>query len=477
MARTPNNDLTPPAPEPLDLREESLNRTLRSLALPAILENLMFTLVFFCDTLIVGWLRDEHALAAAVLAGSVMYLLNAPFYALGIAANSLVARCWGGSDFSRGRRFAGQSLMFSALLAVGLLLVVMPQAGPLIRLLGGEGDVEVMGAMYLRIVLLSSLLGLPMILASGIIRGTGDARTPMRITVVMNLTNIAASVLLAFGIGPLPELGLVGVAWGTVVARSLGGLLALRVLVSRRRGPGLVARDFIDVRWAILTSVVRLAGPAMLDRVLHTLSHLVFIRIVAMLGATALAAHNIAMHVESLAFMPAIGVGSAAATVLGQAMGARLPHVAELAVRRTLIWSGVAMLGLGAVFVLFAPSGVAAFGATPGVLRQAGLALQISALELPFLAFAIILSASLRGAGDTRSPLCVTLVCLVLFRLGVVYLFAIPFGWGLAGVWLGTAVDWAGRTAGLWWFFRRGVWKRIHEEEKRREAEMAGPKP
>jgi putative MATE family efflux protein len=450
----------------IDLRVEALNRTIWSLAVPAIGENLMYTLVFLSDTLIVGWLRDENALAATALAGLIMFFVNSPFYALSAATSSVVARCWGEHDFSGARRYAGHSIVAAFVFGLLALVIMHPSARILVGLLGAEAEVLELGGRYLRIVLFSAILGLPLIVSNGVIRAKGDTRRPMLITATMNVINVFVSITLAFGLGPVPRMGMSGVAVGTVIARSIGAALSLGVLFSVRRGVGLGLRNILNLQRKAFVRLWYLGYPAMLDRTLHSVGSLIFIRIVAMLGTTTLAAHNIALHVESLAFMPAVGVGSAVAAIVGQSIGAQKSHIAELTVKRSLVCSGAFMVGLGAIFVIFAPWGVHAFGATPGVLRLAGLALQISALELPFLAFSIILSASLRGAGDTRSPLYVTAVCLVFFRLGVVYLFAIIFGWGLPGVWTATALDWACRSFGLWLFFRRGVWKLIHEQEK-----------
>ena len=238
------------------------------------------------------------------------------------------------------------------------------------------------------------------------------------------------------------------------------------VLVSSRKTVHLGLGDFFSMHVRSFVRLVRLAAPAFIDRLLHSGAQLAFIRIVAILGTTSLAAHNIALHVESLAFMPAVGISTAVAAIIGQAIGAQQTHIGELTVKRTMVFSTVLMLAIGLLFLLGAPAGARLFGATPEVVKMAGVALQISALELPFLAFAIILSASLRGAGDTTSPLYVTLVSLIIFRLGAVYLFGITLGWGLGGVWFATALDWIARSAGLWIFFRKGPWKMIHQREK-----------
>jgi putative MATE family efflux protein len=452
--------------EPLDLREKTLSRTLFRLAGPAILENLMFSIVFFADSLIVGWLHSEASLAAAALAGVSMYLVNSPFYALSIATSSLVARSWGERAFDTARHYTGLSLSIAAGLALLIFCVAWPASRGILSLLGAAADVRQLGAPYLRIILLSGIAGLPMIVMNGAIRASGNTRTPMVITILMNVINVVVSLALAFGLGPFEPLGLYGVAWGTVVARTTGGLLSLAVLLSPRVGLGMRARDFALRRSEQLGAIWRLAMPAMVDRVLHTGAHVAFMRIVALLGTTALAGHNIALHVESLAFMPVVGVSMAVVALVGQAIGAGLPDIAEKAVKRGILWSFLLMLAIGAVFVAFAPVGVRVFGATPGVIRLAGTALQIAALELPFLSFAIVFSSALRAAGDTRSPLWVNLFCLVTFRLAGVYLLGVYVGWGLPGVWLATAIDWAARGAGLWFFFRRGAWKYIHQREK-----------
>jgi len=454
-------------PRRLDLSEEALPRTLWSLAAPAITENLLITVVFFSDTLIIGWLHDEMSLASAVLAATVMWVVSSPFYALAVAATSLVARSWGEHEFTRARDYAAQSLGLALAFSLATLLIAWPMTEQMLRLMGGEPQVARLGGQYLRILLLSSLLGLPMFVSNGIIRGMGDTKTPMYLSLIMNVINVIVSVALAFGFGPVPAMGLMGVAWGTVAARSAGGLLSLRVLNHRDahlRVP--IASWFVFSR-ELLRRVWRLAFPAFMERVVNSGSHIIFIWIVAMLGTTALAAHNIALHVESLAYMPAMGAGMAIATLVGQAIGARVPHIAEKGVRKTLWWIGIFTVALGLSFVAFARHLVLIFGATPPVLHLAGIVLQISALELPLMAFAMVLAGALRGAGDAKSPLYVMTINILIFRFGGSYLFGVILGWGLAGIWVATALDWGGRSLGLWWVFRHGGWALIHEREKR----------
>ncbi|NUP90875.1 MAG: hypothetical protein HUU25_13835, partial [Candidatus Sumerlaeia bacterium] len=161
--------------------------------------------------------------------------------------------------------------------------------------------------------------------------------------------------------------------------------------------------------------------------------------------------------------------------VVGQAVGAGRPDIAALAVRRTLGWSTAFMVALGLSFVAFGPVMATIFGATPEVIALAGVVLQLSALEHPLMSATMILSGALRGAGDTRSPFWVVVWATFLFRFGAVYLFAITLGWGLPGIWIGTAVDWGGRAIMLWVIFRRGAWRAIHARERALlDAEAAG---
>jgi putative MATE family efflux protein len=476
--------MTRPAPPPLhpktghatlDLRPEFLNRTILRLVWPAVTENLLFSAVFFADTLMVAWLRNESALAATALVGVWMLFVNAPFFGLSIGASSLVSRSWGERDFEAARRFAAHALLLAFGLTLLQFFATWFPAEAIVRTQGGAPEVVALGHAFLRVILLSTILGLPMIVAAGILRASGNTRTPMYITLGMNILNIAASLCLTFGLGPWEPLGFMGVAWGTVTARTLGGVAMIAALAGQSRGIGLRLKHAVTFNATAMRRVWRQAMPAMLERGLHTLSQVVFMRIVAMLGTTVLAAHNLALQVESVAFMPCVGLSFAASAVTGQAIGAGRSDLAEMAVRRTLFWSVASMVALGALFVILGPWGVHIFRATPEVLKLAGLALQLAALEMPFLAAVFVLAGALRGAGDARSPLYVTLICLVLFRIGVVYLFAITFRWGLAGVWVATAVDWAARTAGLWGFFRAGGWKTLHAREKQLFAQVDEP--
>jgi len=446
---------------PLDLRPEKLTRTVVTLATPAVVENLLVTAVFFVDTLLIGWLHDDTALAAVGLGSTVMFAANGLFEALAVSATALVARSCGEGDFQQAGRVAGQSLGLSLLLSAGLMALLMPLAGGFLSLLGAEPAVVQAGGLYLRLILSTSFLSFPLMVANGILRGAGDTRTPMWLTLAMNVWNVAAAVILVFGLGPIPALGLAGAGIATASARALGGGLGLLVLF---RGWSVVqVRPAALGRWdgRLIWRIVRLGLPNLGETIISRLGYLAFMSIVTRLGTIPLAAHQLALRVESLSFMPGWGLSVAAATLAGQSLGAGAPEVAARGIRRTLLMALGLTGGIGVLYAAFGPQIVTIFGSTPEVLEQAGLAVRIAAAEQPFLAAQMVLAGGLRGAGDTRTPMWVSLFGVACLRLVVVYLFAVTLGWGLAGVWWGTAVDWAGRSALIWALFRRGRWKEV----------------
>lgn len=452
----------------LDLREDTLSSLIWRLAIPTIFANLMVMTVFLADTIIVGWLKDEPALASVGLISVLMWMINSPFFALSVAANSLVSRFWGEEDFSQARKAAGQFLLITFLFTLIGFCLLFPTAEGVVRLLGARDTVVPVARDYLRVILLSTLAGQLMIVATGIMRGTGDTHTPMHLGFLMNSVNIIASVMLAFGIGPFPAMGIMGVGWGTVLGRSLGGVLGLALLAMESRGMGLRLHNYHNLEKAMLRRILRVAWPTMAENSLNSLGHLFFIRIIASLGAVAIGSHAIAVRVESLSFMPVLGIGAAIATVVGQAIGFKKHHIAEQAIKKGRLWALVFTCTLSTLFVIFAPQLVQLFGATEAVREMAALAVRVSALELPPLGLTIIFANALRGAGDTRSPMLAAISGIFIFRLGLAWLLALHLGWGLAGAWVATALDWAARAVTLWFLFRRGSWKTSHSREKER---------
>ncbi len=452
----------------INLRLREMNRTLTMLSAPSIVENCLYSLVFLSDTLIVGRLHNEKFLAAAGLSGILTFLVTAPFIALTMAATSIVARSWGEMEHEIARKHAGCSMVIAFLMAIILFGLSAPFTSPILLFFGADPEVVPYGATYLQILLISCLTGLPMMVSNGMLRGTGDTFRPMVITGMMNVVNIVVSIMLAFGIWA-PKLGFYGVAWGTVVARTVGIFFSLALLIGPR-GLHLQWQHFWPIQKKVLGRICYLAWPAYIERGMNSVYYMLFMVMVTNLGTTVLAAHQIAMQIENVAIMPAWGLAVATTTITGQAIGAGRPRIAKIAVKKIIAAVSVLMVILCLVFLVFGPQIARLFGATPEVVELAGMATRLSAIELPFLAITFIFIGALRGVGDTRSPMYVAFVSMLVCRLGGVWLLAYHLNMGLAGVWLSTAMDWMVRAVGLGWFFRREAWTVLHQKEKEKFA-------
>jgi putative MATE family efflux protein len=458
-SRTTGVELT--ASGALELTHEKLTSDIIKLALPAVGENLLNTMVIVTEGMLVGWLRDADALAAVGLGGFFVFLITSFFMALSMGATALVARAWGAGDHERARDAAGQALLLAFGVALLVMALVSPLADELLVLMGAEERVVVLGSLYLRLILSTAFWGLPLTVLNGIMRGSGDTRSPMLITLVMNVWNVVVAYGLIFGPGPLPAWEVRGAGVAAASALMLGGCLALFVVFTGRTRIRVEPRRVLRWDRKIMGTIFRLSLPAAAEMVIYRAGFVLFMRMVSSLGTSSLAAHQIAVNVESLSYMPGFGLAVAATTLVGQSLGAGKEDLAEASIRRTMTFALVVMGNMALVFGLFGPQVVRAFGATPEVLALAGQAVRIAALEQLPIAVQMVVSGSLRGAGDTRTPMVVTVVGTLFFRVSAVYLLAIAFDLGLAGVWLGTAVDWTGRAVLLYLLFQRGAWKGI----------------
>jgi putative MATE family efflux protein len=423
---------------------------------------MLTTLVYLVDTILISWLNDPIALAAVGLSSTLMWAADGLFRAISVSASAMVARFWGSHDSEAARRVAGQALIVSVLVAVLLMALLVPIARQFLQVMGGEPDVVSRGTEYIRILLATSIISFPLSVANSIMRATGDTQKPMYITALMNAWNIVSAYLLIFGLGPIPRLELRGAAVATSSARTLGGIIALWMLFSPKTPIRLRLSDAWHWDWELIWRIMRISLPNLGETIVSRMGFILFTRILSALGTVALAAHQVALRIESLAYMPGWGLSMAAAALVGQALGAQKEDVAEQGIRRTLLLGNGAMAVLGGIFVTLGPGIVRVFGIRdPALADMATTVIRISALELFGLCSLMILSGCLRGAGDTRTPMVVTLAGTILFRVPLTYLFALGLHGGLRGVWLATAVDWSMRALIMFFLFLRGRWKTI----------------
>ncbi len=444
----------------LDLSRKRLNRTILNLAWPAILENLMHTSVYIVDSIFIGSL-GTLAFAAVGQSSMILFTVVFVFYGVGVATGAVVARNLGRNDHKTAGEAAGQGVILGTSIGLMVAALGLMFGEDLMIFLGTEPDVVARAQEYMPIVFAFSVLRLFIYTSSGILRAAGDTKSPMWITGFMNVYNIIADWVLIFGIGPFPELGITGAALATGTAYALGATLLMFRLFRRHAKFRLHGSDLGKIRPDHMRTIVRIAVPNLGEQMVMQSAYFSFMWIVTSLGTTALTAHFMTIRVEMVSFMPVFGLSMAVATVVGQSLGAERPEIAELAVKKAARIGLLAMSALGLVFVAVPGLLVGIYSPSPEVYGLAVLCVRIAALELPTSALLMIYTGAMRGAGDTLSPMMISIFGAIFLRIGMMYLLVIELGWGLPGVWYGTALDWGIRLVIAWFLFRRGRWKRV----------------
>ncbi len=445
----------------LKLTKKNLNRNIARLALPAAGENVLHMIIFIVDIIMVGRLGTE-AIATVGLAGALNFVITIVFSSLNIGTQSIVARHIGAGERKDAERVAAQSLFLAILIGIVISPVLVLYSQKVLLFMSAEPPIAALGAVYMRIVMSMLICRLIILAGSAAFRGAGDTKTPMLITLVMNCINILFNWLLIFGIWIFPNMGVVGAAWGTAIAYGVGATITFIIYFSGRGVLAVTIRNLFKFDLTTLRRILRISLPATFDSFFTQIGYLIFIKIVTMLGTVPLAAHQIAIRIESISFMPGFAMAVTTATLVGQSLGAKDEALASLSMKRSCQYALMLMGFFGCIFLIFPTSMARVFSPEPDVLQLSALCIMIAAIEQPALAIYMVYAGGLRGAGDTLSPMLVTIVGTLCFHVTLAYIFGIVLGWGLAGVWLGAAIDWICRSIAVYILFRRGRWRRMN---------------
>ena len=431
------------------------------LALPVLGEELLNSFVGIYDVYLAGRI-SVTATAAIGLAAYVAWLISMLFMLVGTGTTALVARFSGAADQKQANHYANQSLGLAIGMGFAACLFIYLIAPTLARLQNMTGESFDIVVRYLRIDATGHIFTSLTLIGAAALRGVGDMRTPLKILSAVNIVNIIVSYSLVFGIGPIPPMGIDGIVIGTVTGRSVGGVLTVVVLA---RG-----RSSLRIRWADLNPIIasvrrimRIGLPAAIDGAVMWSGHFVFLMVIANLGEPGLAtvyyaAHIIGVRIEALTYLPAVAWSKATATVVGQALGAGNPARALRAGHAAVVQCGI--LGLGLVlFYYFGADLIFRTMQQDSIVRLVGSpALRMLAFFQVFLITSIIYIGALRGAGDTRVPLIITIISVGFVRLPVGYFFGIVLEMGLVGAWAGMCSDMVVRAMLAAFRFRRGRW-------------------
>ncbi|MFQ5414609.1 MAG: MATE family efflux transporter [Phycisphaerae bacterium] len=438
-----------------------IRRTLFVLALPVLGEQMLNFVVGLFDTVLAG--RISPAATSAVgFAAYVGWLASMLAMLVATGTTALVARHEGARDHDEANRFANQSLTLGCAVGMAVLALIFAIAPWLAKQQHMTGETYAITVHYLRMDAIGHAFMSITIVGSAALRGAGNMRTPMFVFAVVNAFNIVVSLSLVYGLGPLPPLGVSGIVGGTVSARTLGALIMIVVLARGRAGLRLRPRELMPDRRCV-TRILRIGIPAAGDGAVMWAGHFMFLTIIASLavgeiGRAYYAAHMIAVRTEALTYLPAVAWGTAAATMIGQAIGAADPARARRVGHEAVFQCGCLAVLVAAAFYVGA-RGIYAVMSTDALVRTAGVGpFRILALLTPLLVVSIVYVHGLRGAGDTRYPLLITMAGTLVIRLVLGWLFGVHYQWGLLGAWMGMFCDMIWRAGAASIRYAGGRW-------------------
>jgi putative MATE family efflux protein len=436
----------------------SIDRAIVLLAIPMVLELVLESVFAVVDVFFVARVGAD-AVATVGLTEAMMTLVYAMAIGLGTGATATVARRMGERDPDGAAVAAVQAIALGLLVAVPTGIAGAALARPLLAAMGASADVLV-NSSFTAILFGCNGVILMLFLINAVFRGAGDAAIAMRVLWIANAINICLDPCFIFGLGPFPRLGVTGAAVATTTGRGIGVLVQLYFL-ARSDGRIVIRRRHLRLAPPVMLSMVRLSGSAVLQMLIGTTSYIGVMRIIASFGSVAVAGATIVIRIIMFVLMPSWGLSNAAATLVGQNLGAGRPDRAAASAWRAC-WFNVAVLGvIGVLFVGLADLVVARFTSDPAVAPIATLGLRIIAAGFPFYAAGYVLTQSFNGAGDTWTPTFINLGCFWLFEIPLAFALGRTLGYGPPGVFWAMAIAFSLMSVVAAALFRRGGWQRI----------------
>jgi len=439
-----------------DYTQGSLHRAIALLAIPMVLELALESVFAVVDVFFVSRLGAD-AVATVGLTESMLTIVYAAMAGLSVGATATVARRVGERDLDGAALAAVQAILLGVFVAVPLGVFGFLFARPLLVLMGATPGV-LAHSSFTAVVLSCNIVIVQLFLVNAVFRGAGDAAVAMRVLWIANAINIVLDPCLILGLGPFPQLGVMGAAVATTTGRGIGVLVQLYVLW-RGRGRIVIERRHLRLDRQVMMGMVRISGSAVFQSLIGMTSWVGLVRIIASFGADAVAGNTIAFRIVIFALLPAWGLSNAAATLVGQNLGAGKPDRAEASVWRACLYNLVTLGSVGVLFVIFADAIVGLFTNDPLVKPIAAQGLRIIGFGFPFYAYGFVLTQSFNGAGDTWTPTVINVFCCWLGEIPIGYALARLFGMGPAGAFWAVPIAFSTMAVVSAVVFRRGRWK------------------
>jgi len=440
-----------------DYTEERIGRAVLLLAVPMVLETCMESIFAVVDIFFVSR-RGAASMATVGLTEAMLTLLYATAIGLCMGAGATVSRRIGEKNENGAAVAAVQAIILGVSFSLPIALAGGTLAPHLLRLMGASEEVIRAGSGYTRIMFSGNATILLLFLINAIFRGAGDAAIAMRVLWLANAINILLGPCLIFGLGPFPELGVTGAAVATNIGRGTGVVYQLSKLI-RGHGRIKIRKEHLKVDLAVIRTMLRISGTGIFQSLVSMTSWIGLIRILSSFGSFAVAGYTVAWRIMIFALLPAWGLSNAAATLVGQNLGAGKSDRAEQSVWLTCRYNFFFLGSVGLLFLAFAKPILLIFTRDPNVLPFGIQCLRIVSCGFIFYAYGMVLTNAFNGAGDTGTPTRINLFCFWLWEIPLGWLLAKHFGLGPRGVFWAITIAFSTVAVVSAWLFKRGAWK------------------
>ncbi|UPM56134.1 MATE family efflux transporter [Gottfriedia acidiceleris] len=419
------------------MKINSYSKTLLILAIPAITESLLQSMVGFVDTFFVSKIGLKEV-AAVGISNAILQIYFAVFLAIGTASTVFVSRYYGANDKEKVKTIASQSMILTLFVGAFFGVISFFFSVPILKVMGADKDVLEIGSVYFRIVATPSILMSMMFTIGAILRGSGDTRTPMRVGVSMNVVHMILDYLLIFGVF-FEGFGIRGAALSSVLARLFGVILLLRQLLKKE----IISRNLKEwkMKLDVIQDLVKLGLPASIERLFMRFGQIIYFGMIIRMGTEVYAAHTLAGNFTIFASVIGTGFAVATTTLVGKSIGS-----GQIENARKYSQSSITLMSLSMTITLFITCLLSSqispiFTTDSEVIGLITTVLVIDMITQPATAVVASLTATLQAGGDTKFPMYMTAIGIWAIRTVGVYLLGVYFGFGLVGVWISIAID------------------------------------
>jgi len=442
-----------------DFTTGSVGKAILLLSIPMVLEMLMESIFAIVDIFFVSKLGAD-AVATVGLTESLITIVYAVGIGLSMATTALVARRIGEKQEEGASKVAAQAIITALTIS---LLIGIPGAifaPELLHLMGADANTIAQHSGYTRWMLGGNVVIMLLFTINAAFRSAGDAAISMRVLLFANLINIVLDPILIFGLGPIPALGIEGAAIATNIGRGFAVLYQLKLLFGGRTRIKVYLKEFLP-DFKLIGHLLKLSVGGIGQMIIATSSWIGLVRIISIYGNEALAGYTIAIRIIIFALLPSVGISNAAATLVGQNLGAGSPERAERSAYATGVVNMVVLGLIGLVFVLFPKSFVVLFTTDPLVVKYASECLQIVSFGFLSYGLGMVMVNAINGAGDTSTPTYINLFCYLLLEIPLAYFLAVVLGLHEQGVFYSILIAETVMTITAFIIFRRGKWKLV----------------